>query len=282
MQMSYATEAILWGTWIEQNLSDKLPVDVAAIVMDNDFGGSYEHPFRTWTDANPDVVSSFTAIRHDPAAPSLSGEMQRVKNANPDVYISMTAGNPCLLGIQEAGKSGLYDDIRAKGGALFTPSVCKGIEAYMRPAGDFADDWWTIGGGVKDSTDPKFAAEPFIEFLNDNLEADGLDSRVSLYATGYYYGYPYGEALRIAAELPGGLTRTNFILAVRSIDIYHPLILDGIITQFNGNADAHFVEGSDFFQFDATARSWKQVGAVLDINGQTPNCAWDKYNGGCR
>ena len=88
--------------------------------------------------------------------------------------------------------------------------------------------------------------------------------------------------LRVAAELPGGLNRTNFILAVRNIAIYHPQILDGIVTGLNGAADAYFVEGSDFSQFDATGQTWNQVGKILDLNGGTPNCRWDKDNGGCR
>ena len=44
--MSYATEAILWGAWIKQNLADQLPVTVAGLVMDNDFGLAYEDGIR--------------------------------------------------------------------------------------------------------------------------------------------------------------------------------------------------------------------------------------------
>ncbi len=84
------------------------------------------------------MVSEYLPVRHDPAAPTLTNEMTTILAFEPDVFISMTAGNPCLLAIQEAGQSGLYDDINAKGGALFTPSVCKGIEAYMKPAGPYA------------------------------------------------------------------------------------------------------------------------------------------------
>jgi len=282
MQMSYSTESILWGAWIRSNLADLLPVKVDGLVMDNDFGLAYELGFEEWAHANTDVVSEYLPVRHDPAAPTLTNEMTTILAFEPDVFISMTAGNPCLLAIQEAGQSGLYDDINAKGGVLFTPSVCAGIEAYMKPAGDAADGWWIIGGGSKDSTDPQFIDEPFIQFVNSNLEAAGLDPAVSLYAIGYTYGYPYGEALRIAAELPGGLTRSNFILAVRSIDIYHPMILDGITTQFNGNADAYFVEGSQFSRFDATGQTWDIIGDVVDVNGRSSNCAWDKDDGGCR
>ncbi|WP_419863990.1 ABC transporter substrate-binding protein [Candidatus Poriferisodalis sp.] len=282
LQMSYSTESILWGAWIRENLSDLLPVKVAGLVMDNDFGLAYELGFHEWAEANTDVVSEYLPVRHDPAAPTLTNEMTTIAAFEPDVFISMTAGNPCLLAIQEAGQSGLYDDINAKGGALFTPSVCKAIEAYMKPAGDYANNWWIVGGGIKDSTDPKYVDEPFIAFVNDNLVEAGLDPAVSLYATGYMFGYPYGEALRIAADLPGGLNRTNFILAVRSIDMYHPQALDGINAQLNGSADAYFIEGSDFSQFDAGAQTWNIIGDIVDVNGRSTNCAWDKDNGGCR
>ncbi len=282
MQMSYSTESILWGAWIKENLADLLPVKVAGLVMDNDFGLAYELGFEEWAHENTDVVSEFLPVRHDPAAPTLTNEMTTVLAFDPDVFISMTAGNPCLLAIQEAGQSGLIENVRDKGGVLFTPSVCKAVANYMEPAGDASDGWWIVGGGGKDTTDSKFADEPFITWLNDNLAAGDLDPGNSLNGVGYMYGYPYGEALRIAADLPGGLNRTNFILAVRSIDIYHPMLLDGIITQLNGNADAYFVEGSDFSQFDAAGQTWDQVGDVVDVNGKSTNCAWDKDNGGCR
>ena len=37
-----------------------------------------------------------------------------------------------------------------------------------------------------------------------------------------------GRTLRIADELPGGMTRTNVILAARNLHIWHPLMMDGI------------------------------------------------------
>jgi branched-chain amino acid transport system substrate-binding protein len=278
LQMSYSTEAMLWGTWIKNNLTDDLPVKVAGLVMDNDFGLAYEMGFEAYAEGNPDVVSEYLPVRHDPAAPTLTNEVTTISAFEPDVFISMTAGNPCLLAIQEVESSGLLERLSA----AFTPSVCKGIAAYMAPAGMAADDWWIVGGGNKDSTDPKHKDEPFIAFANDNLAAGGLDPAISLYAIGYAYGYPHTEALRVAAELPGGLTRTNFILAVRNIDIWSPQTLDGITTALNGAADAFFIEGSDFSRFDATAQSWNMVGDVVDANGMSPNCAWDKDRGGCR
>ena len=276
-QMSYSTEAVLWGTWIKVNLADELPVKVAGLVMDNDFGLAYEKGFEFYAEHNPDVVSEYLPVRHDPAAPTLTNEVTTIAAFDPDVFISMTAGNPCLLAVQEVEASGLLERLSA----AFTPSVCKAIAAYMAPAGMAADGWWVVGGGVKDSTDPKYIEEPFIAFLNQNLEDGGLDPSISLLATGYFFAYPWTETLRVANELPGGLTRTNVMLAARSIDIYHPLMMDGVAYELNGAADAFAVEGSDFSQFDATAQTWNQVGDIVDGNGNSPNCEWDKENGGC-
>ena len=69
---------------------------------------------------------------------------------------------------------------------------------------------------------------------------------------------------------------------MRNIDIYGPLTLDGITLAMNGAADGYFVEGSDFSLFDAAEQTWNMVGDVVDANGASPNCAWDKDNGGCR
>ena len=278
-QMSYSTEAMLWGTWIKVNLADQLPVTVAGLVMDNDFGLAYEMGFEAYVEQNPDVVAEYLPVRHDPAAPTLTNEVTTIAAFDPDVFISMTAGNPCLLAIQEVEASGLLDSVSA----AFTPSVCVGIAAYMTPAGMAADGWWIAGGGWKDSQDANYIDDPYMKFINETLESDGLDQTVSLYGVGFGdYGWSYNEVLRVAAELPGGLSRTNFILALRTFSGKHPKLLDGIEFGAWGASDGYFVEGSDFSQFDATNQAWVQVGDLVDANGLSPNCRWDKDNGGCR
>ena len=277
-QMSYSTEAMLWGTWIKVNLADQLPVSVAGLVMDNDFGLAYEMGFEAYAEQNPDVVEEYLPVRHDPAAPTLTNEVTTIAAFDPDVFISMTAGNPCLLAIQEVESSGLLDRIEA----AFTPSVCKGIAAYLAPAGMAADDWWVVGGGLKDTTDPGKMDEPFIKFVRDMISDAGEDPGISLTGDGACRGLEFTEAFRIADALPGGMSRTNLMLALRNFKIYNPCVMDGIQTELNGNADAYYIEGSDFSQFDAEQQTWNQIGDVVDANGGTPNCRWDKANGGCR
>ncbi|MGD9754682.1 MAG: ABC transporter substrate-binding protein, partial [Acidimicrobiia bacterium] len=57
-QMAYTTEAILWGSFIEQH-ADELraakdgKITVAALVANNDFGKSYDVGFRAWLEQSP-------------------------------------------------------------------------------------------------------------------------------------------------------------------------------------------------------------------------------------
>ncbi|MEZ5409077.1 MAG: ABC transporter substrate-binding protein [Acidimicrobiales bacterium] len=53
LQMSYPTEAVLWGNWLKQNLGGKGPVSVGALVIDNDFGQIYADAFQQWADVQP-------------------------------------------------------------------------------------------------------------------------------------------------------------------------------------------------------------------------------------
>jgi branched-chain amino acid transport system substrate-binding protein len=270
MQMSYATESLLWGSWIDQNFDE--PVKVAALVMDNDFGLAYEQGFAEYAASNPDVISDVEFVRHDPAAATLTNEITTLAAEEPNVFISMTAGNPCLLAIQEAFRAGLTETADA----VFTPSVCKSVASYMAPAGDAANGWYIVGGGLKDTTDPQWEDDLWISFSNEQLEAGGGDPEISLQGQGFSErGWAFEQVLRIAADLPGGLTRTNTILAQRAMtSMTHPALLDGIGFGMSGNDDAYFIEGSDISVFDAGSQSWNKEGDVIDLSGLSPNCPW--------
>lgn len=270
LQLSYATEALLWGSWIEENLADKAPVTVGALVMDNDFGLAYEQAFARYAE-DSQIIGEVEFVRHDPAAATLTNELTTIAAADPDVYISMTAGNPCVLSLQEAARAGLTESADA----YFTSSVCKAIKSYMEPAGKAAANWYVMGGGQKDNTDDQYADDPFIVWLNEEIAARGGDPSISLQGTGFgVYAWAHIQSLQIAAELPGGLTRTNLMLAIRSLDMTHPALLEGMSFAADGNADAYFVEGSDISQFDYDNQSWIIQGGVIDLNGQSDNCAW--------
>jgi branched-chain amino acid transport system substrate-binding protein len=276
--MSYSTEAVLWGTWIKSNLADQLPVKVGALVADNDFGLAYENTFHAFAENNPDVVAEFKPVRHDVAAPTVTNEVTTIASFEPDVFIAMTGGSTgCTLAIQDVDNSGMGEFLSA----AFTASVCKGVSAYMTPAGEAAEGWWIVGGGIKDHLDASTADEPFMSFLMDNAEAAGLDPTLSMLSMGNMWAYNWTETMRIAAALPGGLSKTNLMLAARSLRLHNPMLLDELTLEMNGNDDAFLIEGSEFAQFDVANQAWVVKGDVVDVNGASENCAYNIDTASC-
>jgi hypothetical protein len=90
------------------------------------------------------------------------------------------------------------------------------------------------------------------------------------------------QTLLIASQLDGGLTRANFIVALRSIDMTAPYLFEGAKWNMNGNKDAYLTEASEYSKFDAAKQSWIKQGDLVDNSGKTANCAWDQQNGKCK
>jgi len=103
---------------------------------------------------------------------------------------------------------------------------------------------------------------------------------VSFTGTGFgLIGWPSVEVLRVAAELDGGLTRANYMVALRSFESQHPMLLDAIVFAQNGLEDAYWLEGSDLSRFDFASQSWIVEGGVIDLNGESGLCEWDPETG---
>jgi branched-chain amino acid transport system substrate-binding protein len=269
--LSYSTEALAWGAWIKQNLAAQVPVTVGALVIGNDFGQVYADTFQDWADDNPDVIAEVSFVAHDPAAVTVEGEMSEIVELAPDVFLSMTTGEACRSAVQEAAETGLKDWVLVS----FTPSVCKQPSEFMAPLGADGDGFHVVGAGVKSTLDPAFADEPFIRFVDRQLAEAGLDPTGSLVGVGFaQYGWAHVEALRVASALPGGLSRSNLVLALRGLDLQHPMLLDGVRFSTEGTRDAYPIEGAEISRYDADAGTWNQEGAALDLNGSTPNCEW--------
>src|SRR5690606_18374079 len=90
--LSYFTEAILWGSYIEENLPPG--AKVAGLVMNNDFGAAYTAGFETFlSQSDHDIEFVYETI--EPTAPDVRNEMTTLAAQDPDVFIAMTAGVSC-------------------------------------------------------------------------------------------------------------------------------------------------------------------------------------------
>jgi hypothetical protein len=163
---------------------------------------------------------------------------------------------------------------------LILDSACK---VPVRPAelGGAADGWYAVGGGYRDVMATANDDDPWIAFGRQMLADQGLDYMASSsYNAGFFYFWPWTQALLIAGELEGGLNRANFNLAFRALDMTHPHLYPGVQFNMDGGKDAYFVEGSDITRWSEADQTWELI-TVVDVSGSTKPCSWDATANRC-
>jgi hypothetical protein len=115
------------------------------------------------------------------------------------------------------------------------------------------------------------------------LSARGIDPSVETnLGLGMIYGWAWVQIFQIAGQLDGGLTRTNLMLALRSIDMTNPFQLQGITFHMDGNKDAYLTEGGIYQQYDSAKQTWVSQGSVINLDGKSKNCNFDQSAGVCK
>jgi branched-chain amino acid transport system substrate-binding protein len=288
MALAYTTEAILWGSYIEQNWDSLVgpngKVTVGALVMNNDFGKAYDVGFKGFLASSPkgkDIEYFPETI--EPAAPTIKDPMTTISAKDPEVFIAMTAGTSCTQTITEAAENGLKESAKL----LFTGQPCKTLSWVGKEKvggdGSASDGWKIAGGGNLDGNSPSMDGNAWFVWARQKLAEAGYDYKASgSFLQGFLYAWPFWQSVQIAAALDGGLTRTNLVLAMRSMDMTNPNLISGIRFNMNGNADAYPIEGSEFARFDFTKQAWIQEGEIVELSGKSANCSWDQAIGNCR
>ena len=285
LQLAYTTEAVLWGNFIEEHAEEfGEEITVAALLINSDFGKSYDAGFRGWLEQSPikDRINYVTETI-EASAPTVTDPMTTLAAEDPDVFIGMLAGTACTQLIVEAAANGMKEETPY----LFQPSVCSPSSFVGKEKvggdGSATDGWWIVNGGVKDLNDPTQQDDAFIAFSHEILEEAGINPESSgSLGSGMQWGFTLTQALRIAGALPGGLTRSNFITAIRTMDMTHPMLLEGIGFNMSGGTDAYFIEGGKYQTYNSEKQGWDDAGEVIDLSGKSTTCHWDLSASVCR
>jgi branched-chain amino acid transport system substrate-binding protein len=286
LQVAYSTEAVLWGAFIEQRLSE-FPdgkVKVASLVASSDYGRIYDASFRAYVEQSPnkDKIEYFNETT-EITAPNIKDPMTTIASKDPDAFILMSGGVQCTQAIQEAAENGMKETAKY----LFTSQNCKSASYVSKEkvGGDGAasNDWWIVGGGIRDMNSPAEDDNPYVLWARELLRSAGYDPKASgNFVLGFEYSFPLIQAIRIAGQLDGGVSRSNVILALRSMDMTHPMLLDGIQFNMSGNKDAYLIEGSDLSRYDSAKQQWIQQGDIIDLSGKSQLCAFDQSTSSCK
>jgi branched-chain amino acid transport system substrate-binding protein len=253
--ISYATEAQLWCTYIQEELGPD--TTVAALYMDNDFGLAYED---TVNQCDIDLVET---VRHDPAAADVTDEITTLAASDADAVLLGTTGAPCPQAMAAIAQSSWDPEV-------FLSNTCQGIATYFAPI-DPAGDGVIVAATAKEAGELE---DEDVMAAREALEAAGLNPDEGSFYTGVIFAHTIENVLRSTAEKEGGLTRVNLMETIWNADFSNPLAIDGGTYQTSGTDDAYLVEAAQFVRYRPPAEGeelgrYEPVGEVLNLEGET-------------
>jgi ABC-type branched-subunit amino acid transport system substrate-binding protein len=286
--LSYSSEAIMWGSFLEQHLAE-FPTDrkvrVAALVVNNDFGKLYDGSFKAYVAQSPTLKDriDYSTENIEAAAPTVTDPMTTLAAKNPDVFIAMVAATPCTQAVTEAAQNGMHEKVKY----LFQPITCAGTTFVKKEKvggdGSASNNWWIVDTGAKDLTGARYQSDAFVQWARNLLQTAGIDpNSSSLLSGGIVLSWTFIQSVLVADALPGGLNRTNFILAQRSMDMTNPMFVQGVKFHMDGAKDAYFIEAGQYQQWDSSKQTWVPKSDIYDFDGKSKNCAWDPAAGVCK
>ena len=263
MQLDYFSEAQLWAEWLKTEQPDAKTV--AMLTYNNDFGKSYSKGFNAAIEGTD--IQVVAEELHEPTAPNLTNQFTSLAATNADVLLIQTTGAFCTQAMSEVEK-GSWKPI------VIMSGTCGSLTQFFKPL----IDQGLTGAGThiiqtfKDVNDPAYADDEFVKLYHETVDAQGLDSKQSTYATGWIFAWYMTEILKLAATYEGGLDRGNIMLAARAIDTPMPFLLDGLTAKMNGLEDAYLTEGGQMAIYEVTdptqLGTFKKVGELINNEGK--------------
>jgi branched-chain amino acid transport system substrate-binding protein len=158
----------------------------------------------------------------------------------------------------------------------FMSYTCNNLASFFTPVQDQAATLQAEGSGVrmvnsnKVCGDPKYDGDAAIEEVKAILDEYGsVTCADGSFSTGILFGELIVDALRAAAELPGGLNRVNLMSAMWNYDGSNDLVLGGTF-KMDGVNDAYWVEGGQVQEVQVVdgALTFEPIGEFIDQEGE--------------
>ncbi len=264
--MNYVTETKIWCTAIKEEFGDG--ATVAALIMNNDFGKTYQATLGSADECSGlDVVSEQL---HDQAAADVSNEMTTLTASGADVLVVGTTGTFCPQAVATIAGS----EWRPR---LYVSYTCNNLASFFEPIAEAVKVLSDAGVGPylansgKVCGDPAYADDPKIQQIEQILADYGdVTCADGSYSTGVFYGELLVDVLRAASELPGGLNRVNLMAAIWNADFVNDNMLGGTF-KMDGVNDAYWTEAAQLQEVVAAedgTLSFESRSDVLDFEGQ--------------
>ena len=237
--LNYATETEIWCADVKATIAED--ASVAALIMNNDFGKTYQA-----TLASSEACAGLNVVSeqlHDPAGADVTNEMTTLIATDADVFFAGTTAKFCSQTTAVLAGS----EWRPK---TYMSYTCNNLASFFEPVKDAivtleADEAGPIlANSNKVCGDPAFADDPKILEIESILAEYGdVTCADGSYSTGILYGEFIVDILRSAAALPGGLNRVNLMAAMWNADTTNDSLLGGTL-KMDGVNDAYWTEAA--------------------------------------
>src|SRR6056297_1099123 len=265
--LNYVTETEIWCTAIVDEFGEG--ASVAALIMNNDFGATYQSALEACADAGQ--IELVEVQVHDQAAPDITNEMTTLASSGADVFVAGTTGAFCPQSVASVAAT----EWRPR---YYMSYTCNNLASFFSPVQDAAGLLAEEGSGVRVTNsnkvcgDPAYADDPAIQLTIEVLDeyGDGTTCADGSYSTGVLFAQIVEDVLRDAAAMPGGLNRVNLMSAVWNIDTTNDqLVGDGVI-QTDGVNDAYLTETAQIAEVVVTdgELTFNEIGDVISLEGE--------------
>lgn len=262
--LNYVTEANIWCQEIVAEFGEG--ATVAALIMDNDFGKTYQNTLQACAEAGQiDLVGE---ALHDQAAPDITNEMTTLIDTGADVFVAGTTAAFCPQAVGSVAAS----DYRPR---FYMSYTCNNLASFFTPVQDAAGLLADEGAGVRMTNSNKVCGDPVYDddeaiiLMKDILETyGGVTCADGSFSTGVIYAEMVVTAIRAAAD-SGDLSRLGLMKALWNIDATSPYLLGGSL-KLDGVNDAYWTEVAQVQEVQVVdgALTFVAAGDVVDLEGQ--------------
>ena len=257
--MSYETEARIWCQHVSEELGSGSTV--AILSLDNDAGEAWRVAFNECAPGlGLDVVDE---IQHDPQADSVGADVINLAASDADVLLVASSGAFCPQAVATVASLPWEPMVMVANG-------CQRIALFWVPIGPLANGIRLVNT-QKDLSDASLADDEWVQFVRGALESQGVDPDAESHALGYIFGEILHEVLLDAAEMDGGINRTNVMRAMWQMSFDSRGAIGNTPRAMDGANDSYMVEAGRIEELvvDADGARYVPISDVIDYEGET-------------
>ena len=258
--MSYETEARVWCTHVADEIGSG--ATVAILSLDNDAGEAWRVAFN---ECAPGLgIEVVDEIQHDPQADSVGLDVINLAASDADVLLVASSGAFCPQAVAAVFS------IEAWSPLVVVANGCQSISLFWVPIGPLANGIRLVNT-QKDMADSSLADDEWVQFVRGALESQGVDPEAASHALGYIFGEILHEVLLAAAEMDGGINRTNVMQAMWQMDFESRGAIGNAQRTMDGANDSYMVEAGRIEELvvDADGARWVPISDVISFEGET-------------